>query len=185
MRALVILLSLAVGCTGTTASDGTDEPTDHTDGPGADFFPQSLEKGAFGAAITPGEYVCGSGVSTCDTSACGTNTAPVLGTPVLIVNGYISTTVSAGDEVMVAVPFEDADCNLGCGGVSFYYEAPDAAFDSEASTCEDQPCSTAESGVYMAVGLGTVQAGGSYSASMRITDACGDRSNSADTSFSL
>lgn len=182
MRFISTLLLLAA-----CGSDPETTPTDGDDDTSAavENYGTTLQRGVAGTAISSSGYVCGSGTSTCDTTACASNTAPVLGTPLLVVNGVVATSASIGDHVEILVPYEDSECNAGCGGVQVYFEGPSMAADSDASSCDDQPCGTSTSGVYLGVGFGTVDQAGSYSASFRMTDACGDRSAPADLSFTL
>lgn len=184
MRTLAIAL-LLVACAGGTDPNDTASNSD-PEVPTGDFYGMDLARGAFATAITASDYTCGgSADTTCDDSACDTNTAPVLGTPILVVNGYESTTYAMGDHVQVIVPFEDADCNLGCGGIAYGYGTPDLALDADGGSCDDQPCSTADSGVYVGVGLGTLDRAGEYYAHIQISDACNATSNRAEIDFSL
>jgi hypothetical protein len=56
------------------------------------------------------------------TADCGENSAPVLGEPLFEVGGsYFSEVdlIEGEDSVRILLPFEDVDCNLGCGSGNY------------------------------------------------------------------
>ena len=121
-------------------------------------------------------------------TTCDGNSAPTLGEPIFVVNGVVTDTLSASvdDDLAVFVPFEDVDCNLGCGARSESHVEPQGGGDGIASLPSNMPCSTTESKVYLRISPSSVPLDqGHYTYSNWIEDGCGARSDTASLEFDV
>lgn len=131
------------------------------------------------------------GAAACDddagVDACDGNTAPVLGKPLYEIDGMIYDELPAGidarAEILILVPYEDAECNLACGtySQSFRFTGTGSVAAGGAGAAGgtplpgDLPCGTEASGTY----LGLYAPGGdgfpgTYDYHLGLSDACGE-----------
>lgn len=112
---------LLVACSGA-------EPADSDTVPVGDV-PYGDAASGWGSVLTTdgSDFTCEWVEETCPTECAG-NVAPVLGEPVMIVNGVPSSDVRIGDHVVLRVAYSDADCDIACGSASHGFVSPDGGF---------------------------------------------------------
>lgn len=163
-----------------TDSDSDSDTDSDTD---TDADPILLTSGGGGSTVThlEGEYV----EEDCPTD-CSANTAPTLDPVMYLVNGTVTTTLSAtaGDEVAVLVGYADAECNLSCGSQYYGWQSPEGSEADAGSLPSNVPCDTASSNVYLGFDLGIVESG-DYSISLKVVDVCGGETPRVEESFSV
>lgn len=121
-------------------------------------------------------------------SDCTANAAPVIGPAFFVLNGVREDDVSptASDDLAIFVPFADAECNLACGARSDSFSEPEDVADGIQSLPSNLPCSSDESETYFRVSPGgSVFVAGSYSYSVWLEDACGERSDTVSVQFNV
>jgi hypothetical protein len=112
--------------------------------------------------------------ATCPTS-CDGNTAPVLGEPVVVVDGWVDVDrIDAGATVQLAFPFSDAEDNLRCGFEAHGYTDPEDQSEGfgMGSLCSNFPASDDAAGGWLGW-TWVVGTPGTISAQFRVEDACG------------
>jgi len=192
MRFLLLPLLLCVACfdgkiedspQDTEADTDTDADTDADADADADADVLLCSSGGGGSTVErlEWEYV----EEDCPTD-CSENTAPVLDSPLYLVNGAIQTTppTTAGDAVAVLIAFSDAECNLACGTLVYSWGTPENNDASIGSMQSNLPCDTASSTVFLGFDMGDV-APGEYGFGLRVEDVCGESSNGVEGSFTI
>lgn len=115
------------------------------------------------------------------------NDAPVLGEPVILVNGGIATVddITLGSRVGVLVAFEHPDCAIGCGSqIANVFDEIEGGGGSGSLPVEF-PCSTESTGIWAALDFGEIVRSGKHEASLRLTDACGNESEYKKVEFTM
>ena len=127
--------------------------------------------------------------ASCDEDAgsdsCDGNTAPVLGKPLYEIDGMIYDELPAGiharAEILILVPYEDAECNLACGTYSQAFEFAGTGATRGAGAAggtplpDNLPCGTESSGTYLGLyAPGGVELPGTYDYHLGVADACGE-----------
>ncbi len=135
-----------------------------------------------------GEVTCSSSIERAEPGACEGevagcegNAPPRLGRPQYLVDGEPRTSLgldARGADVLLLIPYEDADCNLSCGRFEERYNDPFGDGGDRGSLSGALPCSTADQGACLSMWLyfdGDVS--GDYRFEYQVEDACGARSN--------
>ncbi|WP_434419344.1 hypothetical protein [Nannocystis pusilla] len=115
------------------------------------------------------------------------NGPPVLGEPVILVNGGVATVadITIGARVGVLVAFDHPDCAIGCGEQTANVFDEIEGGGGGGSLPVEFPCGTESTGIWAALDFGEIVRSGKHEASLRLTDACGNDSEFKKVEFTM